>query len=99
MSSKNVIDSRAKMRGCKTDLEKRFHDSPVPHLLDIDGDLCHHIHNIVKKFLNNFEKYLKKLFRDLHGHFDLSADLLMLLELLCYHTGVTFRKPPNFVVT
>ena len=99
MSSKNVIDSCAKMRGCKTGLEKRFHDGPVPHLLDIDGDLCHHIHNIVKKFLNNFEKYLKKLFRDLHGHFDLSADLLMLLELLCYHTGVTFRKPPNFVAT
>ena len=78
------------MRGCKIGLEKRLRDGPVPHLLDIDGDLCHHLYNIVQKFLNNFENYLEKLFRDLYRDFDLSADLHMRLELLCYHTGVTF---------
>ena len=57
-----LMDSRAVMRGCKTGLEKRLRDGPVPHLLEINGDLCHHIHNIVKKFLNNFENYLEKLF-------------------------------------
>ena len=57
-----LIDSCAIMRGCKTGLEKRLCDGPVSHLLDIDGDLCHHVHNIVQKFLNNFENYLKKLF-------------------------------------
>ena len=31
--------------------------------------------------------------------FDLRADLLKRLELLCYHIGVTFRKPPNYVST
>ena len=31
--------------------------------------------------------------------FDLRADLLKWLELLCYHNGVTFRKPPNYVAS
>ena len=39
-----LMDSCAMMRGCKTGLEKRLRNSPVPHLLDIGGDLCHHIH-------------------------------------------------------
>ena len=88
-----LMDSCAVMRGCKTGLEKRLRDGSVPYLLDIDGDLCHHVLNIVKKFLNNFENYLKKLFRDL------MTDLLKRLELLCYHTGVTFHKPSNYVAT
>ena len=60
-----LMDSCAVMRGCKTGLEKRLHDGPVPHLFHIDGELCHHIHNIIKKFFNNFENYLEKLFPDL----------------------------------
>ena len=70
------MDSCAMMRGCKTGLEKRPYDSSVPHVLDFNYYLCHHIHNIIKKFLNNFENYLEKLFRDLYRDFDLSADLL-----------------------
>ena len=77
-----LMDPCAVMRGCKTGLEKRLRHGPVPHLLDIDGDLCHHIHNIVKKFSNNFDNYLEKLFRDLYRNFDLSADLLKRLDLL-----------------
>ena len=34
-----LMDSCAMMRGCKIGLEKRLRDGPVPHLLDIDGDL------------------------------------------------------------
>ena len=48
----------------------------MPHLLDVNVDLCHHIHDMVKKFLNNFGNYLEKLFRDLYRDFDLSADLV-----------------------
>ena len=91
-----LMDSCAVMRGCKTGLEKRLRDGPVPHLLDIDGDLCHHIHNIVKKFSNNFDNYLEKLFRDLYRNFDLSPDLLKRLDLL---VSVTFRNPPNYEAT
>ena len=92
-----MMDSCAVMRGHKTGLEKRLRNGPVPHLLEIDRDLFHHIHNVVKDFLNNFENYLQKLLPDLYRDFDVSADLLQRLELLCYHIGVTFCKPPNYV--
>ena len=79
ISMKNLLavlmDSSAVMRGCKTGLEKRLFDDPVPHLLDIDGDLFHDIYIIVKKILNNFGNYLEKLFRDFYRDFALSADL------------------------
>ena len=94
-----LMDSSTMMRGCKTGLEKRLYDSSVPHLLDFNDDLCHHIHNIIKKFLNNFQNYLEKLFRDLYRDFDLSADLLKRLEFLCYYIGLTFRKLPNYVAS
>ena len=35
----------------------------APHLLDIDGGVCHHIHNTVKKFWAPF----KKIFREVNG--------------------------------
>ena len=79
ISMKNLLavlmDSSAVMRGCKTGLEKRLFDDPVPHLLDIDGDFFHHIYIIVKKIVNNFGNYLEKLFRDFYRDFALSADL------------------------
>ena len=37
------------MRGHKSGLETRIKEV-APHLVDIDGNTCHHIHNIVKKF-------------------------------------------------
>ena len=81
------------MRGCKTGLDKRLCDGPVPY------HRCHHIYNIVKKFLNNFDNYIEKFFPDLYRDFDLSADLFKQLELLCYHIGVIFCKPPSYAAT
>ena len=39
----NLSDSTNYMRGKLSGLEKRLRDE-VPHLLDIDGDICHHAH-------------------------------------------------------
>ena len=36
-----LMNSYVVTRGCKTGLEKRLDYGLVPHLLDIDGDLCH----------------------------------------------------------
>ena len=55
-------DSASVMRGEKNGLEKRVRDL-APHLIDIDGDSCHHMHNIVKNFTNHFDKFLEGLFR------------------------------------
>ena len=46
-----LMDTCSAMRGSKTGLEKRICDTVAPHLLDIDSDSCHHIHNIVKLFI------------------------------------------------
>ena len=42
----DLSDSTNYMRGKKGGLEKRLRGK-VPHLLNIDGDCCHHIHNSV----------------------------------------------------
>ena len=83
-----LIGSCTVMRDSKTGLDKRLCDGLVPHLLGSDRDLCHHFHNTVKKFHNNFDNYLEKLFPDFYINFDLSADICKRLELLCYHITV-----------
>ena len=91
------MDLCSVMRGSKSGLEKRLRDSTVPHLLDIDGDICHHIHNIVKKFTTTFGNFLEKLFQDIFRDFHLSSNLLQQLKEICYYLGLTFRVPSNYV--
>ena len=45
----NLSDSTNYMRGKLSVLEKRLRNE-VPHLLDIDGDICHHAHNMSRIF-------------------------------------------------
>ena len=40
-----LMNSCNVMRGSKSGVEKRIRDGGAPHLLDIDGDSCHHAHN------------------------------------------------------
>ena len=94
-----LMDSASVMRGSKTGLEKRIRDSVTPHLLDIDGDICHHVHNIAKMFTKAFDGYLEKLFQDIFRDFNLSADLLHRLNDICYPLGMSFRVPPNYIST
>ena len=67
------MDSASVIRGEKNGLEKRVGDL-APHLIDIDGDSCHHMHNIVKNFTNHFDKFLEGLFRNIYTDFKISAD-------------------------
>ena len=45
-----LFDSCNVMRGCHSGVEVLL-KSKAPHLLDIDGDSCHHIHNVAKSLL------------------------------------------------
>ena len=92
-----LMDLCSVMRGSKSGLAKRLRDSIAPHLLDIDGDICHHIHNIVKKFTTTFHNFLEKLFQDIFRDFHLSSDLLQQLKEICYYPGLTFRVPSNYI--
>ncbi|RXN32849.1 splicing factor 3B subunit 2-like protein [Labeo rohita] len=61
-----LMDSCAVMRGSKNGLEKKIRDRRAPHLLDIDGDSCHHLHNASKKLCCPFERWVESLLSDLH---------------------------------
>nr|XP_047140460.1 uncharacterized protein LOC124815724 [Hydra vulgaris] len=92
----NLSDSTNYMRGKKTGFETllRLH---VPHLLDIDGDMCHHMHNTVKRFLAPFEKYIEYFCKDVHNDLKWSPDIRNYLSEICGYLGVNYRMPPDHI--
>ena len=38
------------------------------HLLDLGGDVCHHVHNSVRQFCEPFENFVEKLIHDIHWY-------------------------------
>lgn len=90
----DLSDSTNYMRGKNSGLEKRLRDK-APHLLDIDGDVCHHIHNTVKEFCKPFEKFVEKLIDDLHWDTKFSTDVLDALRQICLVLNINFKKPPQ----
>lgn len=68
-----LMDSCAVMRGSKAGVETKLR-SVCPNLLDIDGDICHHAHNVAKKFTKTLQGHIESLFYDLNSHFTWSAD-------------------------
>ena len=91
-----LMDSASVMRGEKNGQEKRVRDL-APHLIDIDGDSCHHMHNIVKDFTNHFDKFLEGLFRNIYTDFKTSTDSLEMLKEISFHLGLAFRKSVNYI--
>lgn len=71
-----LSDSAAYMRGCENGFQKKLKED-VPHLLDIDGDVCHHIHNAVKCFTAELdsENLLCNILDDINMDFKFSSDL------------------------
>lgn len=45
-----LSDSANYMGGKKGDLDPKVHEK-MSHLLDIDGDVCHHTNNTIKNFV------------------------------------------------
>ena len=86
-----LSDSASVMRGVKSGLEARVREI-APHLIDIECDACHHMHNIVKNFTKHFNSTLEKLFREIYRDFKLSAHSVDYLKEICFHLGLTFRK-------
>ena len=63
------------------------------HLLNIDGDLCHKVHNVVKVFCKPFDKYLEHLWRDIHNDVKFNADIKTALQEFCLLLGLHYTKP------
>ena len=88
-----LMDSCNVMRGSKSGLEVRLCKNQVPHLLDIDGDTCHHAHNAAKKFSSKFGHHVELIFIHIHTDFKWSTDLRELLMELCCLLNITSRSP------
>lgn len=91
-----LMDSCAVMRGSKNGLEKKIREEVAPHLLDIDGDVCHHVHNATKKFCSGFRSWVEGLFMDLYNEYHWSASNQDVLKELCFILGVKFFVPHHF---
>lgn len=62
-------------------------------MIDIDNDVCYHVHNCVKMFCSNFGNTIEKFFDDLQTDFDFGSDLGSYLEEICRLLGLKFYKP------
>ena len=80
--------------GEKSGVETRL---KAPHLLDIDGDSCHYIHNACKKFCAPFQKYLEFIFLDLHNDFQYSSDQKVMLGEIFELLGIKYTTPERFL--
>lgn len=75
-----MMDSCAVMRGSKGGLETLVRQRKAPHLLDIDGDTCHHAHNSAKSFCGAFDGSVERLLTDLHTDFKWGGEHIDLLQ-------------------
>ena len=93
-----LMDSCSVMRNSKISFEIKLHESVAPAVIDMDGDLCHHIHNACKKFTKVFEKYLEQLYQDIYNDFTWSEDIPVILEDICACL-ITYPRSEMFVAT
>ena len=92
-----LMDSCAVMRGSKQGLETRIRRDLAPHLLDVDGDECHHVHNASKRLCGPFDQWTEKLANDLHNDHKWSVDLREWLADVCAAIGVKFTMPERHI--
>ena len=93
-----MMDSCEVMRGSKGGLETLIRQRKVPHLLDIDGDTCHHhAHNAAKAFCSAFDGSVDCLLMDLHTDFKWCSEHIDLLQDLCLILGIKVASPIRYV--
>lgn len=68
----NDLSDSSNYISCKNSvLKTRLHDKSLK-LLDIDGDVCHYVHNSIKTFCSPFNNFIERLLDDLHADSKLS---------------------------
>lgn len=92
-----LMDSCAVMRGSKSGLETQIRNFKAPHLLDVDGDSCHHAHNASKSFCKPFDNYIESLLNDIYTDFKWSSDQKEVLHLICDAVGIKGTVPERYV--
>ena len=91
----SLFDSCNTMRGVKNGVETLLRKE-IPHLNDVDGDTCHHIHNACKKFTAPFDKWLENLFSDLYNDAKWASDMRSFLSEICEFMSIPFSSPEMY---
>lgn len=91
------MDSCSVMRGSKSGVEQQLRNEKAPHILDVDGDSSHHMHNSSKKPCEPFDRYLERLFNYLHADFQYCTEYAGYLSEICSILGMTYNKPARFI--
>lgn len=91
-----LLDSCNVMRGRNAGLEVKIR-LQCPHLLDIDGDSCHHIHNAAKQFCKPFGMHVESLSTDIHNDLKWSPDLRAIFGEICSALKVKCTMPQIFI--
>jgi len=92
-----LMDSCSVMRGSKSGVEVRIRENNAPHMLDIDGDSCHHAHNASKKLSDPFDNFAERMLSDIYNDFKWSPDLKQFLQEICGLIGVRYTMPERYV--
>ena len=79
---------RGKIAGFESLLRKE-----APHLLDIDSNACHHVHDALKKMLSPFNKHIEQLLTDLRKDMEWSTDLREYLKEICSLLSIPYSMP------
>ncbi|GBM18111.1 hypothetical protein AVEN_75529-1 [Araneus ventricosus] len=91
-----LMDSCSVMSGENAGLEVKI-SSQCPHLLDIDGDSCHHVHNAAKQFSKSFGMFVESLCTDIHNDLKWSPGLHAIFSEICCALKVKCTMPQAFV--
>ena len=87
----------AMLRQVQKGFETKVQENLASHSLDIDGDFCHHVHNIAKCFTKPFENLLVNLFSNIYTDFNYRSYSREVLASICDVLFFVYTKPPNFV--
>lgn len=90
-----LSDSTNYMRGKVAGFETLLREK-IPHLLDIDGDACHHAHNAAGVFCRAFGGTIESLCKDMRTELTFSTDLRDYVNRACEILGLNFRMPVNY---
>ena len=85
------------MRGSKSEFETLLHQGLTPHLFDVDGDTCHHVHNATRQFCQPFHLRIEELQADIFNDIKWSTDLRDFLQEVCELIGIGFTMAERFV--
>lgn len=93
-----LIDSCNVMRGHKSGVETRIRDKEAPHLVNIDGESCHHNYaQCFQRLCVPFDNYLENMFNGILKDLKYSQDLVDVMKEMLQILDVCYIMLERFL--